>query len=163
MGTQLNRAELYERLRGFRTALLTTVSADGYLHTRPMMAQELEPDGDLWFVSALNSVKISEIRGHPQVGVVYYHDSDDSYVSLSGNARIVTDRALIKQKWQEAWRAWFPEGPDQSNLCLISIDPRQAEYWEPSKGRIRVTFDRLRSYLTGQPPALNPPVSGEVK
>lgn len=154
---------LYQRLKGFKTAMLTTVTAQGYLHARPMMTQEREPDADLWFVSSLNSDKVAEIKAHPRVGVIYFHDDNNAYVSLSGDARVVTDPAFIKDHWKEAWRAWFPQGPEQPDLCMIRVEPHEAEYWEPRGGRIRVMFEVARGMLTGEHPEINPPIKGEVQ
>jgi len=163
MAEKIQRDALYERLKHYRTAMLTTVSSEGYVHSRPMMTQEREPDADLWFVSSLNSDKVQEIQVHPKVGVIYFHDSDNSYVSLAGDARVVTDREFIRSRWKEEWYAWFPEGPDQTDLCMIKVEPHEAEYWEPKGGRIRVMFEMARGAITGTHPEINPPVSGEIQ
>lgn len=163
MAEKIQLDELYARLKDYRTAMLTTVTAEGYIHSRPMMTQEREPDADLWFVSSLNSDKIQEIRVHPKVGVIYFHDSDNSYISLSGVARVETDKEFIRGHWKEDWRAWFPEGPEQSDICMIKVEAHEAEYWEPKGGRIRVMFEMARGALTGTHPEINPPVSGEIK
>lgn len=163
MAEKIQLDELYERLKHYRTAMLTTVSAEGYIHSRPMMTQERKPDADLWFVSSLNSDKVQEIREHPKVGVIYFHDSDNSYISLSGSARVETDRALIRSRWKEDWRAWFPEGPDQPDLCMIKVEAHEAEYWEPKGGRIRVMFERARGVVTGTHPEIPPSVSGRIE
>jgi general stress protein 26 len=113
---------------------------------------------DLWFVTALDTEKIDEIRANPKVGVLYYRDADNAYVSLAGTAEISTDKALIKSKWKESWKVWFPDGPDQENLALIKVAPHEAEYWEPKGGKLTVMFEMARGYLTGDHPEINPPV-----
>lgn len=163
MAEKIQLDELYRRLKDYRTAMLTTVTAEGYIHSRPMMTQEREPDADLWFVSSLNSDKIQEIGVHPKVGVIYFHDSDNSYISLSGIARVETDKEFIRSHWKEDWRAWFPEGPEQADICMIKVEAHEAEYWEPKGGRIRVMFEMARGVVTGTHPEINPPVSGEIK
>lgn len=132
--------ELLGRLQEFDVAMFTTVAADGHVHSRPMQTQEREPDCDLWFVTAMDTKKVAELKAHPRVGVVYHRDRDHAYVSLSGTARLQQDRELIRAKWKEAWRAWFPDGPDQADLCLIKVDVEQAEWWFPEAGQLRVMF-----------------------
>lgn len=149
--------ELLARLSEFDIAMLTTVSPDGHVHSRPMDTQEREPDCDVWFVSAMDTNKIREMQAHPQVGVIYFRDRDKAYVSLSGKARLSQDRALIHEKWKEDWRAWFPDGPDQANICMIKVDVEQAEWWFPEGGQLRVTFEAARAYVTGTEPKINPP------
>ena len=41
--------ELWERIEGVRTAMMTTVELDGSLRSRPMWTQGDEFDGSLWF------------------------------------------------------------------------------------------------------------------
>ena len=150
--------ELYERIKDHRTALLATVTKDGYVHARPMMTQEREPDADLWFVTPMDSDKVQEIQAHPRVGVIYFRESDGAYVSIEGEARIIQDKATIRDKWKETWRMWFPEGPDQANLCLIKVSAHGAEYWEPKGTKLTVMFEMARAALTGDHPEI-----GEAK
>lgn len=163
MANKLDLDALHERIKDHDVAMLTTVSQDGYIHSRPMMTQEREPDADLWFVTALDTEKVEEIRTHPKVGVIYYRESDRAYVSLSGVAHLEQNRELIKRKWKESWRAWFPEGPEQANLVLIKIDAHEAEYWEPKGGKLKVIFEAARGMVTGRHPEINPPVQGEIE
>ena len=162
MAKTLSLDELHAHLREFSVAMLTTITRDGYLHARPMMTQEREPDADLWFVSALHSEKIDEIRENPKAGVVYFRDRDNAYVSLTGDVEIIQDKDFLKQHWKESWRAWFPQGPEQSDLCMIKVRACEAEYWEPEGGRLRVMFEMARGAITGQHPEINPPVKGEI-
>lgn len=155
--------ELWERIKDHRTAMFTTVSQDGMIHSRPMMTQEREADMDLWFVSSLNTEKIDEIKANPKIGVLYYRDADNAYVSIAGTAEINTDKALIRSKWKEDWKVWFPEGPDQTDIALIKVTPIEAEYWEPKGGKLTVMFEMARGYITGEHPELNEPVEGKVK
>lgn len=163
MARTLSLDELHEHLKDFSVALLTTLTRDGYMHARPMMTQEREPDADLWFVSALHSEKIAEMREHPKAGVIYFRDRDNAYVSLTGDVEVVQDKDFLRKHWKESWRIWFPEGPEQSDLCMIKVRAREAEYWEPEGGRLRVIFDMARGALTGKRPPLNPPVEGEIR
>lgn len=162
MSKTLSMDDLHGLLKEFSVAMLTTVTREGYLHARPMMTQAREPDADLWFVSSLHSEKIDEIRENPKVGVIYFRERDNAYVSLSGDVEIVQDKDFLKTHWQEAWRLWFPEGPEQADLCMIKVKAREAEYWEPQGGRLRVIFDLARGALTGEHPEITPPVKGAV-
>lgn len=159
----INFDELWERIKDHRTAMMTTVSKDGYIHSRPMMTQEREAGSDLWFVTSINTEKVDEIAQNPKVGVLYYRDADNAYVSVSGVAHIERNRDLIKSKWKESWRMWFPEGPEQEDLALIKVDAHEAEYWEPQGGKLTVMFEAARGYMTGEHPEINPPVEGKVK
>lgn len=150
-------SELLDKLAEFNIAMFTTISASGHIHSRPMLTQEREPDCDVWFVTSLDTQKIAELKANPQVGVIYRRDSDNAYASLSGQARLVTDRALIQSKWKESWRAWFPDGPEQADIVIIKVTMQEAEWWFPEGGNIRVMWDVARAYVMGEEPPLNPP------
>jgi general stress protein 26 len=161
--TQPKRAErgdldaLYQRLKEFDTAMFTTVSKEGFIHSRPMMTQEREPDADLWFVTSSKTLKVEELASHPKVGIIYFRDRDKAYISLAGTAHIIANKDLIARKWKESWRAWFPEGIDSPDLVMIKVDVHEAEYWEPEGGQLRVMFEMARGVIKGEHPEINPP------
>lgn len=154
---QADLEQLYERLKEFDTAMLTTVGRNGHIHSRPMMTQERERDADLWFVTSRRSLKVEELTAHPAVGVIYFRDRDKAYVSLSGTAHLCTDPELARRQWKESWRAWFPEGPESRDLMLIKVDVQEAEYWIPEGGTLRVMFEEARTAISGERPSLAEP------
>lgn len=79
-------------IKGIDTAMFTTISPEG-LVSRPMKTQEVEFDGDLWFLTKKDTSKFDEILHDSRVNVVY---ADKSYVSIRGTAKIVED--LEKKK-----------------------------------------------------------------
>ncbi len=48
-------AKLYAMIKDIRIAMMTTIDADGMLHSRPMYAQEADEHGDLWFFTRIQS------------------------------------------------------------------------------------------------------------
>lgn len=49
-------------LNGMQVRMMTTIRPDGSLHSRPMVVQEMELDGDLWFFMARDTGKAAEIE-----------------------------------------------------------------------------------------------------
>ena len=154
---------LYERLKSFDTAMFSTIGANGLIHARPMMTQEREADADLWFVTSRATLKIDELEANPSVGITYFRDSDKAYVSIAGRAKVTDDQVRIRQLWKESWRAWFPDGPEQSDIVLIKVEVVEAEYWQPEGGTLRVMFEQARAALTGEHPELNAPEHVEAE
>ncbi|SEU26344.1 pyridoxamine 5'-phosphate oxidase family protein [Paenibacillus sp. NFR01] len=125
-----NRQETIEKVRdlikGIDVAMLTTVTDEG-LVSRPMKTQEVEFDGDLWFLTKKDTSKYDEIKHNQEVNVAYV---DKSYVSIRGNAEIVTDRDKVKQFWTVAHEKFLQTTSDDPNVILIKINTHTAEYWE---------------------------------
>lgn len=83
---------LRELIKDVDTAMLTTVSEEG-LVSRPMKTQEVEFDGDLWFITKKDTDKYEEILHENEVNISY---AGKSYVSIRGRAEIVEDIAKKK-------------------------------------------------------------------
>jgi general stress protein 26 len=136
MENDQDRAQYEALVKGFGNAMLVTRSADGELRSRPMAVAEVDRNGDVWFVTNVDSGKISEIAGDPQVNVTM--QSEGRFVSISGRAQIVRDRRRVRRMWREAWRTWFPHGADATDLVLVRIQTTGGEYWDYRGPRLRV-------------------------
>jgi general stress protein 26 len=154
MAEKDERGESIEKLRGMikdiRVAMLTTVAPDGTLHSRPMMTQDTEFEGTLWFLTGQDTAKAGEVAEHRSVNVSYAHPDDNRYVSLSGLATILRDREKAEELWSAAYRAWFPEGLDDPNLVLLKVEVEAAEYWDASSGRMLALAGFIKALATGR-------------
>ena len=124
-----------------------------------MATQALAEGADLWFVTAKGSPKLDEIEQSPDVNLSYYKDRTREWISVSGTARIVTDRAKIHELYRPDWRAWFEDkggaengGPDDPRLVLIGVDSRMAHYREVNKPQVVVLFELVKGMITGKQP-----------
>jgi len=127
---------LNEKIKDIRIAMLTTVEPDGTLRSRPMVTQETEFDGDLWFFTQASAPKVEEVQQHQQVNLSYEKPSDDLFVSVSGTAQLVRDRKEIKKHWKPHYKTWFPNGEDDPDLALLKVTVTRAEYWNMPSGGI---------------------------
>ncbi|MFS0893855.1 pyridoxamine 5'-phosphate oxidase family protein [Microbacterium sp. 179-I 3D3 NHS] len=137
-----------ELVKEFRFAMFTTRNADDRLVSHPLTVQEAEFDGDLWFLVSKSASLVADIRQDERVGISL--SSDDSWVSLSGRAELVEDRAKIDELWSSTVEAWFPEGPDDPDVGLLRFTAETAEYWDSPGGRIASLFSFVKSKLTGE-------------
>ena len=155
METTLSEAEKRDRLRdlmaGFSMAMLVTRTDDGGMRARPLRIAEMGSDGALYFSTAVGSPKVHELQTDGHVAVVM--QDHRRFVSVSGIARIVQDRALIDRLWSESWRIWFPTGKDDPSLCVLVVEPLEAAYWDLSGARgIRYAFEMAKAWVTGHRP-----------
>ena len=141
--------KIQELTEGIDFCMLTTMD-NGILRSRPMSTQEFEFDGDLWFFTSDNTHKIEEIEKDNRVNVAYSNPDDNVYLSISGRAEVVKDRAKIEELWSPVLKAWFPEGLDDPHLCLLKIPVEQAEYWDAPNSTIVQLFGMVKAIATGQ-------------
>jgi general stress protein 26 len=141
--------KLRKLIKGARIAMLTTVSSDGRLRSRPMAVLKGGFDGDLWFVTRSTTPKTGEIRENQHVNVAYSDHEDDRYVSISGLASLVKDPARIQDLWKRRLRAWFPDGKKDPDLALIRVRIDRAEVWD-AKSASMVHLEGLGAVLAKQ-------------
>jgi len=151
--------ELYALIQKIEVAMFTTRRADGRLVSRPMATQKRDPIADLWFVTDIESHKLDELEQDPEVNLGYFDTRSWEWVSVSGSARISTDRQLIRERYQADWKAWFGAidsvrdgGPGDPRLALILVDAHGAIYMKREKSKPVVLFEVAKAMITGTPP-----------
>ena len=153
--------ELHRLIEKIETAMFTTRRADGRLVSRPMATQKRDAIADLWFVTDIESHKLDELENDPNVNLGYLDPGSFEWVSVSGSARISTDRAQIRRLYQPDWKVWFGKiddvrdgGPDDPRLALILIDADSVTYMKQDKSKPVVLFEVAKGMLTGSAPDL---------
>jgi general stress protein 26 len=122
--------KLAELIGKIRIAMLTTVTEGSSLWSRPITTQRARFDGDLWLITKLESPKAREVRQHRQVSLSYVNPTENTYVSVSGTAELVSDPEKVKELWDPNYQCWFPGGPSDPHLALIRVSVERAEYWD---------------------------------
>jgi general stress protein 26 len=130
-------------------AMLTTIDG-GVLRSRPMQTQDFEFNGDLWFFTSSKTHKTEEIESDNRVNVAYASPATNTYVSVSGTAEIVKDKAKIDEYWNDILKAWFPEGKDSPDLVLLKVSVEQAEYWDAPSSTIVQIAGFVKALATGE-------------
>ncbi|MFL6227451.1 MAG: pyridoxamine 5'-phosphate oxidase family protein [Pyrinomonadaceae bacterium] len=153
--TELNDREgsikkLAEMIREIDFAMLTTAEGDGSLRSRPMSTQRREFDGDLWFFTRESAPKVGEIEREQQVNVSYAKPEDQRYVSVSGRATVVRERAKIEELWSPELKAWFPEGLEDPDIALLRVAVERAEYWDSPSSAVMHAVGFAKALATGQ-------------
>ena len=142
--------KLAKLIKGIKVAMMTTRDDDGTLRARPMQTQNEEFDGTLWFFTQASSHKVVEVDHEHQVNVTYAEPSENRYVSVSGTATLVRDKAKIDQLWTPVLKAWFPDGKEDPDVALLRVDVSKAEYWDQPSSAIVKLAGFTKAVLTGQ-------------
>jgi len=123
-------ARLNQLTSGIDFAMLTTVRADGVLHSCPMATHPAESGGVLWFFASNYSQKADALKTDPRVNLAYCDPAGGRYVSVSGNCELVRDQKKAQQLWKDAYQAWLPKGLSDPDLILLKVDIGDVEYWD---------------------------------
>jgi general stress protein 26 len=146
--TDTEVAKVVDLVKDIRISMLTTVDAEGHFVSRPMGQQRVEADGSLWFFAERGSRKLAHIAANSYVNVTVV--SANTWVSISGTARVVDDAAKAEKLWNPFVEAWLPQGPTDPSVALIKVDGETAEYWTSPGGRVATAISFAKAKLTGQ-------------
>lgn len=151
----VDTSKLWDMIKDIRFGMLTVRGADGRLYSRPMTTQNRDKDrgGVIWFFLSRSGQPAADLRIAPDVNVAYADPGSDSYVSVSGTARVIDDPEKKKELWSAAAKAWFPSGVDDPDLALLAIVVAEAEYWDVKSNKAVQIFKLARAVVTGAPPA----------
>lgn len=145
------RQKLWSMMKDIRLAMMTTEDGDN-LRARPMAASQSDFDGTLWFFTRASSPKVDEVQADQRVGITYANGGSQDYVSLSGMATLVRDKASIDAHWSEAVRTWFPKGKDDPEIALLKVTVKAAEYWDAPSSTMVHAYGYVKAVVTGEPP-----------
>ena len=155
MANETNSPEkLWDLIRHIRFAMFTTRHENGHLHSRPMTTQNGKDDEDdrLWFFMSRRGDPVGDLDTEPTVNVSYADPGADRYVSVSGTARIVDDKAKIRTLWSKMSEAWFPGGVDDPDLALVEVTITHGHYWDVKENKVAQLFKMGKAAVTGRPP-----------
>jgi general stress protein 26 len=119
------------------------------ISSRPMSCNEVDDEGNLWFISNARSNKNFEIRQDDKVQLFFSKISDSHYLSVFGSASVYTDHTTIEQHWTPIAKAWFEEGKDDPDVTVIKVTPSDAYYWDTKDGRAIAFLKWATAAVTG--------------
>jgi len=147
MSDEQGVSKVVDLMRSTRIAMLTTSDDQGRLTSRPMATQDVEYDGDVWFITERSANFVSHLSTSPLVNVAYA--SGSSWVSLAGTAHVVEDDAKLADLWNTFTDAWMEGGPENPENVLIRVDADTAEYWDSPGSKVTQVANLVKTRVTG--------------
>jgi general stress protein 26 len=151
MSSQESKTQVWEDIKKIGVGMLTTEDGED-LRSRPMAVVQDDYSGSLWFFTSKDSAKAFEINDEHNVCVTFSDHKNDTFISLSGRAKLNQDKALIKQFWNKGVEAWFPNGADDPNVTLIEIQVYQGEEWDAKESQMVKLYEMGKALITDTTP-----------
>ena len=155
-------SELLQKIKGAHICMLTTLDENDQLVSQPMTLQEIDGSGDLWFFTSGKTSCAQNILAHREVNLSFADSTKSLYVSVSGEASQVRDRARLQSLWNPTVGVWFPKGIDDPHLLLLKVVPHCAEYWDNESNTMMKMLTMAKATLTGRPPEVKPGEHGNI-
>ncbi|MDR7148816.1 general stress protein 26 [Hydrogenophaga palleronii] len=162
--TTKSPSDLWKMIKDIKFGMFTTKhhggEHTGHLHSRPMTTQNNNfDDGKLWFFMSRSSGPVEDLVADPIINVSYAEPDDDTYVSVSGTAKLVNDVEQARALWSKAADAWF-SGPEDPDLALVAVTVQHAHYWDVKENKLTQLLVMAKAAITGKEPELGE--SGET-
>ncbi|WP_309572197.1 pyridoxamine 5'-phosphate oxidase family protein [Deinococcus sp.] len=132
-------AELAKKMRGLDLCLMTTVTSNGRLGSRPMSNNgEVEYDGTSYFFTWEQSRTAKDIAKDKHVQLNFRAEKQFLFVAVQGEATLTDDRDAMKEHWHKELEQWFKEGLDTPGLTMIEVKAKRVNWWGEDDGEIEL-------------------------
>lgn len=129
MAKKLTLTEISDTMRDIDICMLTTQAASGGLESRPMSNnRQVTYEGDSYFFSLGEMPVVKQITNDPRVNLSLV-GRKQFYLSISGTASIIRERAKLEKHWTKDIEKWFEQGLDTPGIVLIRVEAQHIQYW----------------------------------
>ena len=130
--------------------LCTYPKESSYVHAVPMSRQEVDVQGNIWYLFSAESDTYKNLQNSDRVSVLFSHVGDFNFLSLNGRAEISEDKQRIEKYWNKFVEAWFEKGKDDPNIRILKIKVEDAHYWDTKTNKLITFFKIATSAISGQ-------------
>ncbi|WP_293942479.1 MULTISPECIES: pyridoxamine 5'-phosphate oxidase family protein [unclassified Sphingobacterium] len=120
-----------------------------YPHGVPMSRQEVDNQGNIWYICSAQSDTYKNIENDPRVSVFYADPKNYTFLSINGTAKLSREQARIDRYWNKMMEGWFEKGKEDPNIRLLCVSPQEAHYWDSNSNMVVNLFNMLKATLTG--------------
>ncbi|MFP9100575.1 pyridoxamine 5'-phosphate oxidase family protein [Flavobacterium sp. RHBU_24] len=139
----------------------TQITTGKAFETRPMGAEEIDEEGNFWFLSANDSHKNEELNRDPSTQLLFQGGAHSDFLSLYGYTTISTDKEKIKELWDPLMKTWFTEGIDDPRITVLRFTPTEGYYWDTKHGTAVAFAKMVTGAILGK--TLDDSIEGEIR
>ena len=154
---------LWDLIKEQRFCMLSHRHADGTLHSHPLTTQNktLDADGCIYFFVSRKTEVGQRLQQDGNVNLAYANPGKDTWVSVTGTARVLEDMAKKKELFNPIAKAWFPGGAEDPDMELVEVRIDEAEYWNIKENKLLQLLKMGKAAATGTRPQMGE--HGEVQ
>ena len=102
------------------------------------------------------------MQKNPDVNLGFLNSSGE-WASISGKAKIETDKEEIRKHYTPALKIWLGDlqdgthdgGPDDPRIAMIRISSDTVSYSVSGKGLVGQVVEAVQAVISSEPPAIN--------
>ncbi|KAL9124375.1 MAG: hypothetical protein Q9217_006286 [Psora testacea] len=143
--------------------MTTRIESSGLLTSRCMALAAKEGNGiDLIFHTNTESGKTDDLKSDPKINIAFLNPIGE-WASISGEAEIITDRAMVRKYYSPSLKAWLGDlndgkhdgGPEDPRIGCIKVYAKTAIYAIARGSMLGRGAEIVKGTVTGQAPKVN--------
>ncbi|KAL8799128.1 MAG: hypothetical protein Q9182_006134 [Xanthomendoza sp. 2 TL-2023] len=156
--------DLVDFIESCKFGMMTTrIESTGLLVSRCMALAAKEGGGvDLLFHTNTESGKTDDLKSDPKINIAFLNSSGE-WASVSGQADIITDRAVVRKYYSPTLKAWLGDlgdgthdgGPEDPRIGVIKVSAKTATYAVAAKSMLGRGAEIAKGTITGSAPNVN--------
>jgi general stress protein 26 len=143
--------KLKEIAEKIKVCMFCTFPSSEPFESRPMSTLKVDDEGNLWFMSPVESNKNEELQNDEHVQLIYSDNPTSTFMSVFGTCEITRDRQKIDELWNPIAQVWFTEGKDDPRVRVIKVSPLNAYYWDNKHNKM-IAFMKMMVSLAIKKP-----------
>ena len=142
--------KLQELVNKIDVGMICTYPKDNdYVHAVPMSRQEVDEEGNIWYLFSSESDTFKNLQASNKVSVLFSQPSDYNFLNINGTATISEDRERIDKYWNKFVEGWFEKGKEDSRIRILKITVEDAHYWDTKSNKLLTFFKVVASGISG--------------
>jgi len=127
---------------------------------RPMTVQQVDDEGNLWFLMANDSETYNELQSEPLAQLFFQGSKYSDYLNVYGLITLSDDKEKIKEFWNPVLKTWFTDGVDDARIAVVKLEPTEAYYWDNKHGNAIAFIKQLAGAAIGK--TLDDSIEGKI-
>ncbi|EAR50942.1 hypothetical protein OG2516_13756 [Oceanicola granulosus HTCC2516] len=140
------KGQLFDELARVHAGMLAIDGAGQ--HFQPMTPYCDRDTGVIWFISSRETDLVRTLSGAMSAHFNFIGKDDDYWACMSGRLEQVEDEAKIDEIWNAVAAAWFEEGREDHDVCLLRFSLDEAAIWASSTNPITFGFQIAKANMS---------------
>ncbi len=140
-------AHVWKLVQDMGTCMLASLEQK-VIRARPMTPRPRASENAIYFLTSARGDKDDEIAADSSVSLMFMDGARQLVVT--GQARVLNDRAMIRDLWINADAMWWSSA-DDPDIRVIQVTPADAQYWEGPHGMLGTAASVITAMSGGMP------------
>ena len=122
-GNLMTKEEVFEFIKGQKTAMISSVDAEGFPNTKAMLAPRKIDGTDLYFTTNTSSMRVAQYSANEKACVYFYKRGRFSYVGvmLIGTMQVLTEQSVKDEIWRTGDTMFYKGGKTDPDYCVLKF------------------------------------------